>query len=97
LTLNGRTHGKPKKMPIRVVLALALGLALASAAPSRFSAEKKPQDKKGEKDRTVKQIAPRFVAEKFGVKEGDTVPDETAKMIHDEAQKLGERPPNFFS
>ena len=33
---------------------------------------------------------------RYGVGEGDTLKEELAKKIHEEAEGLGERPPNFF-
>ena len=78
---------------------LALGWpptpSVARKVKRRFSAEKEAPKEPVAKDRDQKLLPPTFIADKFGVKEGDSISRETAEAIHKEAEELGERLPNF--
>jgi hypothetical protein len=81
-----------------LILCLALGtsVSIAAKAKRRFNAEPEKVKKKSTRDRDVKMLPPKFVAEKYGVKEGDQMTEDLARKIHEEAIDLGERPPSFF-
>ena len=48
-----------------------------------------------EKERDIKLLPPKFVAEKYGLKMGDKVDADTAEKIAKEATEMGERTPYF--
>mmetsp|Transcript_8803 Transcript_8803/g.11506 ORF Transcript_8803/g.11506 Transcript_8803/m.11506 type:complete len:497 (+) Transcript_8803:91-1581(+) len=69
---------------------LFLGLVQAH----RFTTEDPQQIPKVHRDSA--KLPPKFMAEKYGFAEGDKVDVSKANKIHEEAEKLGERAPNFF-
>ena len=84
-------------------LSLVLGglFSADSAEPRkvkrRFTAEPEWKKEATEKiDRDQKLLPPKFVADKYGVKEGDELNHTVALKIDEEARELGEKPPNFF-
>jgi hypothetical protein len=80
-------------MIFRQIYALLVIVGLTGA--HRFVTEDDPKDSP-KVHRSATSLPPKFSPEKYGFAEGDKVDVKKANMIHEEAEKLGERAPNFF-